>query len=451
MSSPSSASDLTDGQEARARLGPATGTLLIVANMIGVGVFTTTGYMVAAVPSTRAVLVAWLVGGLAALCGALTYAELGAALPRNGGEYALLSRIYHPAVGFVAGWVSVIVGFAAPLASYALAFGSYLQAVVPQVNQRAAGLLLIVACGVLHALHVGWGSRLHNAFTIGKVVLIALFIGAGLWLGDPSLLHVPTKKSLAQSIVDPSFAVQLIYVTFAYSGWNSAGYLAGEFRRPHRDILVSVIAGVSIVSVLYLGLNYVFLAAAPMSELAGREDVGHVAAAHLLGDGGGRAVSLLIVAGLVSTVSGNLMAGPRIYEAMGHDYPRLALLRIRRAGGGPIVAIGLQTLIAMLLVLVSTVGDLLKYVGLTLSLSAAATVLGAIVLRRREPALARPYSTWGYPITPVLFLVLEAWMIWFAVGSDWKTAACTAGTIAVGLILYAIVRPSSGWTDGLRP
>ncbi|MSR58757.1 MAG: amino acid permease [Planctomycetaceae bacterium] len=422
------------------RLGVVTGTLLIVANMIGVGVFTTTGYMVAAVPSPTAVLVAWLIGGLAALCGALTYAELGAALPRNGGEYALLTRIYHPAVGFVAGWVSLIVGFAAPLASYALAFESYLEAVVPQVAPKWTGLTLIAVCAALHALHVGWGSRLHNVFTLAKVALIVLFIAAGMMSGEPALLDVPTEKTLSESIMSPPFAVQLVFVSFAYGGWNAAAYLAGEFRRPDKDIVRSVVAGVVIVTFLYLGLNYVFLTAAPLGDLADKLDVGYVAAVHLFGEQGGRAISLLIVAGLVSTVSGNLMAGPRIYEAMGEDYARLRFLNLRRGRGGPVVAIGLQAGVAALMVQVSTPDQLIRYVGLTLSLFAAATVLGAIVLRRREPDLPRPYRTWGYPVTPLLFVLLEAWMVWFMVQSDWKTAAWSAGTIAVGLLLYWVVR-----------
>src|SRR5229473_8133000 len=199
-----------------AGIGVMTGTLLIVANMIGVGVFTTTGYMVAALQSPAAVLLAWVAGGVAALCGALAYAELGSAVPRNGGEYQLLSRIFHPAVGFVAGWVSLIVGFAAPLAAFAMAFGDYLNALVPQIPPPASGLVLIVVLAVLHSLHVGTGSRLHNAFTLGKVALIGAFIVAGFHWGDLSRLTTAEGKVFAVAVRSPMFAVQLVYVSFAY-------------------------------------------------------------------------------------------------------------------------------------------------------------------------------------------------------------------------------------------
>src|SRR5579872_5343715 len=162
------------------QIGVMTGTMLIVANMIGVGVFTTTGYMVDAIKSPIAIILAWLLGGAAAFCGALSYAELGAAIPRNGGEYQLLSRIYHPAVGFLAGWVSLIVGFAAPLAMFSMFFGTYLNGFVPALHPRAVGLGLIAFLAVLHSLHVGRGSHFHNVFTLAKVGLIVLFIGTGL-------------------------------------------------------------------------------------------------------------------------------------------------------------------------------------------------------------------------------------------------------------------------------
>lgn len=423
-----------------ATLGLTTGTLLIVANMIGVGVFTTTGYMVSAIPSPVAVLIAWLIGGLAAMCGALTYAEFGAALPENGGEYQLLSRIYHPAVGFTAGWISLVVGFSAPLALFAMAFGTYLNAVYPMVPPIPAGLCLILICALLHSFHVETGSRFHNAVTFGKVGLILLFIVAGIVRGSPALLDGISEKSLPTHIFSPAFAVQLVYVSFAYAGWNTAAYLAGEFRHPQRDIPRAVIIGVVVVTLLYFGLNLVFLTAAPLAELAGQEKVGHVAATHLFGEQGGRIVSLMIVAGLISTISANLMSGPRVYEAMGADYPKLRMLRIRRTGGGPIVAIALQAGIAAVMLVTSSFEGLLTYVGVTLSLCAAATVLGTIVLRIREPDLPRPYRTWGYPLTPLVFLVLEGWMIAFTVRNRPMSAAFGGATIAIGLAAYLVLR-----------
>jgi len=424
-----------------AGIGVTTGALLIVANMIGVGVFTTTGFMVAAIQSPIAVLLAWLLGGVAALCGALSYAELGSALPHNGGEYQFLSRIYHPAVGFVSGWTSLIVGFAAPLALFSMVFGTYLNAFLPAVPPLAAGLTLIVILAVMHSVHVGTGSRLHNLLTVGKVALILAFIVAGVLYGDVSRLTAASEQTTVEALKSPLFAVQLVYVSFAYSGWNTAAYMAGEFRRPARDIPRAVLAGTAIVALLYVGLNVVFLASAPLAELAGKEEVARIAAISLFGHRAGELVALMITVGLVSTASSNIMAGPRVYEAMGRDYPRLRLFSLRRAGGGPVIAIALQTGLAAAMLLTASFDTLITYVGVTLGLFAAATVSGVIVLRRREPDLLRPYRAWGYPVTPLLFLVLETWMIIFAVRKTPLTAAISAATVVAGLVIYAAVRP----------
>lgn len=436
-----------------------------MANMIGVGVFTTTGYMVAALHSPAAILAAWVVGGIAAFCGALAYAELGSALPRNGGEYQFLSRIYHPAFGFVAGWVSLIVGFAAPLAAFSAKFGESLEAVGFPVSPKISGLVLIAVLAVLHSMHVATGSRTHNAFSVGKIVLIVAFILAGLAWGDMSHLAAG-KKPWGDVVLSPMFAVQLVYVSFSYSGWNTAAYLAGEFRNPARDVPRAVLAGTALVAVLYLGLNIVFLASAPMEVLADEQhvgEVGHVAAASLFGSRAGKFMSLLIALGLVSAASANSMAGPRVYEAMGFDYPILKLLTHRRAGGGPVIAIVLQSSLAAVMLLTASFETLLSYIGLTLSIVAAMTVVGVIALRRSEPDLPRPYRTWGYPVTPLIFVALEAWMVYFLVqrdvsvvrdgaaqGKDWSSllllicrqpAAVSVATLAVGFVLYALVRP----------
>jgi APA family basic amino acid/polyamine antiporter len=311
---------------------------------------------------------------------------------------------------------------------------------VPWIPAIPVGLCLIAIFAVVHSVHVQAGSRFHNAFTLGKTSLIVLFIVAGFLKGDAAQLTAASESTLRQCVLSPSFAIQLVYVSFAYAGWNTAGYLAGEFRNPQRDVPRAVIVGVSVVVLLYLGLNVVFLTAAPLTELAGQEKVGHVAATHLFGGSGGRLVSMMIVAGLVSTVSANLMSGPRVYEAMGADYQRLRFLTLRRAGGGPVSAIALQAVLAAIMLVTSSFEGLLTYIGVTLSLCAEATVLGAVVLRYREPDLPRPYRTWGFPLTPLIFLALESWMIVFAAQKEPRTAVFGGATIAIGLIAYGLVQ-----------
>lgn len=441
-----------------AGIGLTTGTLLIVANMIGVGVFTTTGFMAGALGSPVAILVAWAIGGVAAFCGALAYAELGAALPRNGGEYQLLSRIYHPAFGFTAGWVSLTVGFAAPQALFSMTFGDFLSELLfgdssqyPGWNPPLVfGLILMAVLSVLHGIHLGVGSRGHNLFTLGKVILIVGFIAGGLIFGDLSRVTAAGEQSAVAAIRSPIFAVELVFVSFSYTGWNTAAYLAGEFRNPSRDIPWSVLAGTAIVAVLYLGLNVVFLASGPLTDLAdAKNKVAHVAAADLFGMGGGRFVSWMIVIGLISTLSANIMAGPRVYEAMGRDYPLLRFLTVRRAGGGPVVAILLQAAVATVMMVTASFETLLSYASITLSLIASLTVLGVVVLRFREPNLARPYRTWGYPVTPLAFLAIEGWMIYQLLRNSLMIAKANAGdivlagagTLALGFTMYFLIRP----------
>jgi basic amino acid/polyamine antiporter, APA family len=293
---------------------------------------------------------------------------------------------------------------------------------------------------------VGTGSRTHNVFTLGKILLIVGFIVAGLARADLSRVAAEAEAPVGAALRSPNFPVQLLFVSFAYSGWNTALYLAGEFRRPDRDIPRAVLLGTVAVAILYAGLNVVFLASSPISELVRKENIGrvaHVAAVSLFGPGAGQFISLLIAVGLISAASANIMAGPRVYEAMGADYPSLRVLARRRAGGGPVIAIGMQIVLAATMMLTSSFDALISYVGMTLALFTGATVLGVIVFRRREPEFPRPYRTWGYPVTPVLFLLVESWMIFAAAQRTPLTAAVSAGTLVLGLILYAALRPRS--------
>ncbi len=451
------ASRATD--DPRRRLGALTATLLVVANMIGTGVFTTTGFLVRDIPSGLAVLGGWLIGGLLALCGALSYGELTAALPRNGGEYQLLARVYHPLLGFVAGVISLVVGFSAPIAAAALAFGKYLAVILPVgakgsplVSPTLAAVGLVLALSLLHALHVRAGGGVQNVFTLAKVALIAVYIVGGLLHGDPSLIVGPAEATassttLGAAMLSPAFAVGLIYISFSYSGWNGAAYLAGEVKKPATTLPAALVLGTLIVTVLYVGLNVVFLSAAPRAALAGKLEVGHIAARALFGARAGDALSGVIALALVSSVSAMVMAGPRVYQAMGDDCRRLSLLRYRSASGGPLWSIALQAAVAVTLIVSATFELLLTYIGFSLSLSAGLTVLGVLVLRRREPQLERPYRSWGYPVTPVLFVLLSLWMAGHSLVQKPVVGLAGLATIAGGALLYLVLGPQAGRRD----
>jgi APA family basic amino acid/polyamine antiporter len=416
---------------------------LVVASMVGTGVFTTTGLLVANIPSARGILLCWLVSGLAALCGALSYAELAAAYGKSGGEYHYLSRLFHPSLGFLSAWVSLIVGFAAPLAAIALAFGKYLAVLVPGAPEGASGAVLVVILSALNVWRVSAGAGFQNLFTLGKVLLIFGLVGIGLSLGDASLLApapVPASESwrtgypLLATVLSGGFAVGLMWVSFAYTGWNAAAYVAGEVKDPGRVLPRALTAGTLLVTVLYLGLNATFLMSAPLSELAGKVEVGHVAATHLLGEEGGRVVTAIIALGLVSTISAIVVTGPRIYEAVGHDFPKLRFLAKRSDEGGPIVAIALQTGLALLMMMTARFEQLLSYIGFTLSIFGALTVLGVFILRRRRTEL--PFRMPGYPVVPAVYVALMAWMVVHGLILRPYAALAGLGTVAVGGVFY---------------
>ena len=436
--SPATEGGAAAGESPPRRIGVATATLLVVASMVGTGVFTTTGLLVRDLGSPSAVLVAWLVGGLLALCGALSYSELAAAIPRNGGEYSILSRVFHPSVGFVAGFISLVVGFSAPLAASALAFGQYLSALGLGIDPHVAAVGLVLALSALHALHVRMGTGLQNVLTAANVTLIVGIIVAGLWLGNSSHIASESAVPLRQAIFSPAFAIGLVFVSFSYSGWNGAASLAGELRKPARTLPIALVAGTLCVVVLFLGLNVVFLSAAPHGELSGVVEVGHVAAIRLFGPKAGALLTGIIALALVSSSSAMTMSGPRVYQAMGQNCPRLGLLRYRTRGGGPAVAVMLQALVALIMVVTATFEVLLTYIGFTLSLVAGLTVLGVLVHRYREPNLPRPYRAWGYPATPLLFVALSAWMILHALAERPAVALAGIGTVAAGIVLYLL-------------
>lgn len=430
------------------RFGAVTGASVVIANMIGVGVFTTTGYLLHDLGSPLVVLAGWLVGAVAALCGALCYAELGAALPENGGEYRLLTRILSPYVGFLAAWTSFVVGFSAPTAMMGLAFGSYLQTlVVPDAAPEAlwirkgAAVAVIATFAVLHSAHVGWGGRLHTLLTALKVLLLVAFIGGGLTCMEPARLTEGATAGDALKLFSAPFAIGLYYIAFTYAGWNAAAYLAGEIRDPARNVPRALFAGTGLVCLIYLTFNLVLLCGAPAEALSTSQDrVALVAAKGLFGDRWGGIVAIVVAVGLVSTVSSQLLAGPRVYESVGRDYPRLGWLSVRRSGGGPVYATLLQAGLAIALALSSGFDTLLTYVGFLLSLFAALTVSCVWLLRRNEPDLVRPYRVWAYPVPVVVVVCLEVWMLVQAIRSKPEIVIAGVVTLAIGSVVYLVVR-----------
>ena len=420
------------------RYGLRTTSLLVAASMVGTGVFTTSGVLLAELRSVPAVLMVWLVGGLVALAGALSYAELAAQMSESGGEYALLARTYHPAIGFIAGVVSIVAGFAAPIAACAIAFARYLDAALAiDLPDLPVAIAVLVATSAVHLSRLRTGARFQDALTLAKLALIALFVIGGAVLGDPARLAEPLEP---MALLSPPFALSLVLVYFAYTGWNAAAYVAGEVEEPARTLPVALLLGTGGVTALYLLLNAMLLASAPASELAGTVEIAAVAARHLFGPTAGRVLAAIVALGLVSTIGALVVTGTRVYDAIGRDHPALAPLARRHANGAPVIAILVQACLALVLVATASFEQLLAAVGFTLSLASALTVLGVIVTRVRHPARPRPFRVPLYPLTPLLFVAVTAWTIVESIRFAQQAALFGVATIAAGGALYLGLR-----------
>jgi APA family basic amino acid/polyamine antiporter len=415
-----------------------TATAIVIANMVGTGIFTSLGYQVTDLPSGFSIVVLWAVGGLCAFCGALAYGELASALPKSGGEYQFLSRAFHPCVGFIAGWLSATVGFAAPIALAAMALGKYLSGVTSLISPVTASLAVVIAVTLIHSSGIHVGARFQNVATWLKVLLILVFIGAGLLVTDAQPVSFLPVTGDLKLITSPPFAISLIFVMYSYAGWNAATYIVGEIREPQRNVPLAIGIGTFFVSLLYITLNAVFLHVAPMKELAGQVDVAHVAANYIFGNEGGRIMSGLICLGLVSSISAMTWVGPRVTMALGQDVRILAPFAAVTSGGVPLAALLAQLAIVIVLILTATFEKVLSYVQFSIQLCSCLTVIGLIILRRTEPDLPRPVRCWGYPFTPLIFITISGWMMTYQLLQQPRESLAGLGTILIGALLYWI-------------
>jgi APA family basic amino acid/polyamine antiporter len=416
---------------------------VIIANMIGTGVFTSLGFQLAELPAGFPILALWALGGVAAFCGAMSYAEIASALPRSGGEYSMLREIYHPAAGFVSGWISSTIGFAAPTALAAMTFAAYATAVAapeaPVSVEKALAIVLIVLLTVVHASRRAASGGMQTALTAFKVAVILAFC-----LGGVALLEAPDWAALAPTagdgsrIASPSFAVALIYVSYAYAGWNAAAYIVGEMRDPARTLPFVLAVGAGVVTALYVALNAVFLLAAPAEAYVGRVDVGFVAAERIFGATFANLVGLAMASLLVSTVSAMTIAGPRVLGAIGEDFPLFRALARLNQDGIPSRAVIAQSLLAIILILTSGFETVLVFAAFLTALNSFFAVLGLFVLRARRPGLARPFRTPLYPLTPLVYLAVTGFALGYVAWTRPDEAFLAAILLAAGLLLYAL-------------
>jgi basic amino acid/polyamine antiporter, APA family len=402
------------------RFGLATATFVVISSMIGTGVLTTSGFTVYFVGSNQLMLVLWVVGGVLALCGALTLCELSAALPRSGGDYVFLFEAYGPLAAFLSGWVSFLIGFGGPIAASASAAAKYLLApmrmdeATAAFAQPAVASVAIIALGLVHCLGRGTTIRAQAGMTALKLCILAVLAVAGLAAGWGRWENLADRPALTPSLV-VTMASSLVYISYAYTGWNAASYLAGEVDRPQQRMPRAILLGTGLVLALYLALNTAYalaLSAADVRSIVGGPEnvnviapVAQIAADRLYGHRVADPLSVAIGLTLLASVSAYILTGPRVAYAMARagQFPEVAGRLSAR--GAPVVATALQVAWSLVLLWTASFERILLYSGVGLAIFSMLTVAAVYVLRRRRPDLPRPFLTPGYPIVPAVYLI----------------------------------------------
>ena len=455
MTSPAKSPDkLSDGTD-QFKYTRRTAIAMVIANMIGTGVFTSLGFQSLewpmGIPNGFAILMLWFTGGIISLCGATVYAEIATTLKESGGEYIFLSRIYHRSIGFVSGWVSLVVGFGSAIALAAIALGQYggpVFGISSETTFELMGLtvhhykiLSMIAILIVSFIHFGGvrtGGIIQNYLTYFKISLIVLFCVAPFFVTGfkhSSTSFIPTAESF-DMIFSVPFAGALVWVMLAYSGWNASAYIAGNLENPKRNLPYSLLAGTGIVMLLYILLNLVFMYVADFGQLAGKTDIGNEITLLLFGREAQIIFSGIFSFALLSTMSAMVIAGPRVYEQMGKDYPVFSLLAKKGKGGTPVYAIVLQSLIAMVLVIYSSFASMVNYISLTLMIFSSLSVAGIFILRKRYTSAERPVKAFLYPLTPIIFLLSSLWIMYYFASAEPLSLIYTAVTIISGFVVY---------------
>ena len=383
--------------------------------MIGTGVFTSLGYQLLDIQSGFSIIMLWFIGGVISLFGALSYSELASALPRSGGEYYLLSRILHPSIGLSAGIISATVGFSAPAVLAAIALANYLKPIFVNVNVSILAATVIILLNILHSFSLGVGKSFQVWSTLLKLFTMILFIFAGIFFSDKQDISFSPRLEDLKIVLSPEFAVNLVWVSYAYAGWNSSVYVVGEIVKPNKNIFKSILIGTLLVAAFYVMLNYVFLVVSPIESLKGEIEIGYISSVNLFGEKSAKLISILIGLLLLSTVSSYVYVGPRIIQAIGEDYDKLSFLSKINQNGVPFNAFIIQLVISLGFILSSTFEEVVLYTGIILIITTSITVCSLIYLRLKEPYLNRPYKVWGYPFIPFIFIILNSWILVYTV------------------------------------
>jgi basic amino acid/polyamine antiporter, APA family len=445
------------------QLGFFSATALVISNMVGTGIFATTGFMAGDLGSAGLILACWSVGALFAFAGALSYSELGINFPSSGGEYVYLTQAYGPEWGFMTGWVSFFAGFSAPIAATALAFADYLGHVIPALRAEAPGIvigsgalslrlgwaqlaatLLIAAFTALNCFGVGRTAKVQNVLTSTKLIMIAVFVLLAFTVGTGSWDHF-AQAAVRTSKVDlpTQFVISLLWVMFGYSGWNAATYVAEEVRQPARTLPAALAAGTAIVAALYLALNMVFIYSTPLEKMKGEIAIGSLSAENLFGPHIAGVFSVLMALALASTVNAEVTIGPRVYYAMAKNKAFFAsAANVHPRWHSPLRAILAQGLCAMLMTL-TPFRELVLYIGMSLTLFTVLSVASIFVFRRRREGWQKLKAlSFAWPLIPVSYIAVGTCMMIYGIIQQPRASLTAFATVGVGALVYHFgIRP----------
>ncbi|WP_343664624.1 APC family permease [Chryseobacterium mucoviscidosis] len=418
------------------QIGWKTAVAIVVSNMIGTGIFTTLGFQLTDITNAYSIFLLCFIGGILALFGAFCYAELGSHFKGNGGDFIYLKETYHPLLGYLVSWISLIIGFSSPVALAALAMSKYLSAFdVSFGNSFAIGIIFLVSVFLSFSLQAS--SRFHNFFTLIKIAFIIVLIIIGIGISDSETIGNSLKldDSWQKEIMLPAFATSLVFVTYSYTGWNSASYIAGEIKDVQKNLPKSLIVGTVFVTVCYLLVNFIMLKHAPVNQLAGKEDVMGEAANNMLGNTFGKIVNIFIALQLVATISGYLWVGSRLTQAFAKENRLWKSLSVGNKKGIPVRAIFAHAVIATLIILTGSFKEIFVYTAFILQLFASLAISTVYFIRKEDRKIFKSNLFYMFP---TVFLLFSIYILYFTLIHNPKESIIGLGIVAVGIVLYLI-------------
>lgn len=411
------------------KIGWKTATAIVISNMVGTGVFTSLGYQVPELHNTFTIILLWTIGGILALIGAFIYAELGAHFKQSGGDYIYLSRTYHPIMGYITSWVSLIVGFSGPIALAALAMAKYLGF----ENERSTAILIIIIIAIFQCFSLKVSSRFQNIFAVVKVAFILVLIVIGISISPSPTNALLWDNSWTHEVIVPAFASSLVFVTYAYTGWNSASYIVEEIEKPKVNLPKALIIGTVFVTVSYVLVNFVFLKHASIEQMEGKEDIANIAFTNILGVRGVKWISYLIALQLVSTISGYLWVGSRVTQATAKENHLWSYLGKENKNRIPIWAVVAHTLISILIILSGKFEEIFIYTAFVLQLLSTAAVSTSLFIKKKDRVLFKGNI---FLLMPGIFLLFSFYILYFTFVNHPRESIIGLGIIGAGMTLY---------------